>query len=259
MGAKTALLAFADGDLVPAVLGATRCDLAEAEELVRLIHPGYDVTPIGDGTLSDSVYPPDDITYATVLAGAELLCDRRLMFDRPSELPERLLKLGAGRRIVVHGMHSVVDGLSFAVWDDGTLVRSLSLSPDSGIAENIGEPFDFELPYWDGAHPVRLTLYPEDTEPYPLPFHPLELGEEALRALFGFVIEGFHTRDDIDGEAVHLHGFRVDDPSGQEQAARRAAYERVRRAMRPPRQYRMGSDGKLHEYTSPLDDLRTER
>ncbi|TQJ25489.1 hypothetical protein FBZ33_5842 [Micromonospora sp. A202] len=40
-------------------------------------------------------------------------------------------------------MHSVVDWLSFAVWENGVLIRSLSLSPDGGIQENIGKPYDF--------------------------------------------------------------------------------------------------------------------
>jgi hypothetical protein len=39
MGAKTAMLAFTDGDLRPALLGATRGDPAEAAELVREVHP----------------------------------------------------------------------------------------------------------------------------------------------------------------------------------------------------------------------------
>ncbi|MFI5490675.1 DUF6928 family protein [Micromonospora echinaurantiaca] len=60
--------------------------------------------------------------------------------------------------------------------------------------------------------------------PYPLPFHPLELGEEALHSLFGFIVEGRPKPDDIDTEAVHLHGFRVTDPSGREQTAREALY-----------------------------------
>ncbi|GAA0904335.1 DUF6928 family protein [Virgisporangium aurantiacum] len=213
MGAKTALLAFTDGDLCPALLGATRCDQAEAEELVREVHPGYDVTPIGDGTLLHNTDPPDDITYATVLAGAELLCDGRLVLDRPSHLPEHLRTAGAGRRIIMHGMHSVADWLCFAVWEDGTLVRSLSLSPDSGIIENIGEPFVFERPYWAGEHPVEPEHGWPDEEPYPLPFHPLELGEDALRGLFGFIIEGHPRPDDVDAEATHVHGFRVTDPS----------------------------------------------
>jgi hypothetical protein len=253
MGAKTAMLAFTDGDLRPALRSATRCDLAEAEELVRRVHPGYDVTTIGDGTLFEDTNPPDDITYATVLAGAELLCDGRLVFDRPSQLPEHLRKAGAGRRIIMHGMHSVVDWLCFAVWEDGTLVRSLSLSPDSGIMENIGAPFDFERPYWAGEHPVEPEPGWPDQEPYPLPFHPLELGEDALRALFGFIIEGYPDPNDVDAEAVHLHGFRVTDPTGQEQTAREAAYEEARRTMGPLRMFRIGPDGMRHEIS--LDEL----
>jgi hypothetical protein len=250
MGAKTAMLAFTDGDLRPALRGATRCDPAEAEELVRQVHPGYDVTPIGDGTLFEDTNPPDDITYATVLAGAELLCDGRLVLDRPSELPERLRKAGAGRRIIMHGMHSVVDWLCFAVWDDGTLIRSLSLSPDSGIMENIGEPFDFERPYWAGEHPVEPEPGWPNQEPYPLPFHPLELGEDALRALFGFIIEGHPDPDDIDADAVHLHGFQVTERSGQEQAAREAAIDHAVRMMGPPRRLRLDSDGNWREIPS---------
>ena len=116
MGAKTALLAFVDGDLRPALLGATRAACSEVEEFVRQAHPGYLVEPDDDTTLDGGVYPPDDVTNATVLAGADLTCDRRRVLDRPSELPEHLLAMGAGRRIIMHGMHSVADWLCFAVW-----------------------------------------------------------------------------------------------------------------------------------------------
>lgn len=235
MGAKTALLAFVDGDLRPALLGAMRASLSEVKELVGQVFPGYQVEPEGDATLDD-IYPPDDITNATVLAGAELICDRRLVLDRPSELPPHLLAMGEGRRILMHGMHSVVDWLCFAVWENGRLIRSLSLSPDNGIIENIGEPLAFELPYWAGKHPTEPAW--EDADPYPLPFHPLDLGEEALRALFGFILEGRPDPEDIDPEEVHMHHFRVSDPSGEEQAQRVAAYARVREAMGQRRMYR---------------------
>src|SRR5947209_866440 len=102
MGAKTALLAFTDGDVRPALRGAVRSDSAEVVELVRGLHPSYEVTAIGDGSLGEDAYPPDDTSYATVLAGAELFCDQRLICDRPSQLPDRLLRAGAGRRIIMH-------------------------------------------------------------------------------------------------------------------------------------------------------------
>lgn len=244
MGAKTALLAYTEGDLRPALWGAVRSDPAEVIDLVRDLHPGYEVTPIGDGSLGDYSYPPEDTSYATVLAGAELFCDRRLVCDLPTQLPARLLQAGAVRRIIMHGMHSASDWLCFAVWENGELVRSLSLSPDAGIRENIGEPYDFELPYWAGAHPVE-PMSSED--PYPLPFHPLELGEQALRALFGFVIEGRPDQDDIDPFDIHLHGFRVGDPTGREQAERAAKMKQTLRSMKPPRRYRMMPDGTLRD------------
>ncbi len=89
------------------------------------------------------------------------------------------------------------------------------------------------------SEPVRQTTA--------LPFHPLELGEVALSALFGFVIEGLPDPDSIDAGSVHMHVFRVGDPSGQEQEARKAAHEQAMRDMGPPRMFRMGPDGKMQE------------
>ncbi|WP_406216066.1 DUF6928 family protein [Streptomyces canus] len=50
----------------------------------------------------------------------------------PSRLPEHLVTPSAGGRLVLHAMYSVVDRFAFAVREDGRLLRSLSLSPDSG-------------------------------------------------------------------------------------------------------------------------------
>ncbi|MGI5170020.1 DUF6928 family protein [Spirillospora sp. CA-253888] len=253
MGAKTALLAFAEGDVRSALSRATRSEQARAEALVQRIHPDHAVAAIQEQALEDCVYPPGDTAYAAAPAGVDLVCDRRLALDRPSELPEHLRELGKGRRIVVHSMHSVVDWLAFAVWEDGVLVRSLSLSPDSGIMEDIGEPYEFELPYWAGEHPVVPMPEWPDEGPYPLPFHPLDLGEVALRALFGFVVEGYPDADDIDVSGIVMHGFTVTAPSGLEQAAREAALAEAMRAMGPPRVFRMGPGGVWQERS--IDDL----
>jgi len=44
--------------------------------------------------------------------------------------------------------------------------------------------------------------------PYPLPFHPLELGEEALRACFGYQLEGFVNPDLLDTDRFKLLRFK---------------------------------------------------
>lgn len=106
-------------------------------------------------------------------------------------------------------MHSVVDWFAYAIWQGGVLRRSLSVSPD-GSPEDIGTPLPFEEPFRAGQHPVE----PLDRErPYPLPYHPLEMAEEGLRALFGFVHEGVPQKEDADTEGIALAGFRLEPKS----------------------------------------------
>ncbi|MFF0778147.1 DUF6928 family protein [Streptomyces sp. NPDC003720] len=194
-----------------------------------------------------STWPPPRATCPS-WPGLEIIGDQRVMIDFPSQLPEHLVAASISRRLVMHAMHSVVDWLAFAMWEDGRLVRSLSLSPDSGIIENIGEPLSFELPYWAGDRPADVIPWPdEDEDPYPLPFHPLELGEDALRALCGFVLEGRPEPDDIDADSIRLHGFRLQDPHGIDPAVREAALQRAMEAMGPPRFFSLGPDGSLIE------------
>ncbi|MFC8715968.1 DUF6928 family protein [Kitasatospora sp. NPDC057198] len=250
MGAKTALLAHADGavpDLLRQVAG-TVPDRERTDALVARLYPGWAVEP-GDEprALSWSVYPPEGLSCAGSWPDLDVLCDQRFMVDRPSELPAGLIATAPGRRTVLHAMHSVVDWLAFAVWEDGKLVRSLSLAPDHGVIEDLGDPLPFELPYWAGEHPVE-PWPDDDEEPYPLPFHPLELGEDALRALFGFVIEGRVTSEDLDADRVPLLDYRLGDPDTARQAAAEAAEAAVRAAvarMSRPKSYRIGPDGQL--------------
>ncbi|MFC4041070.1 DUF6928 family protein [Dactylosporangium siamense] len=95
-----------------------------------------------------------------------------------------------------------------------------------------------------GEHPVGST-FPGDG-PYPLPFHPLEVGDAALRGLLGFVLES-RRPDDVDPFGVHLHGFRVADPTGREAAEREARTRQVMRRMRPPQRFRPMPDGQWRE------------
>ncbi|MGO4462392.1 hypothetical protein AB4039_34655 [Streptomyces sp. M-16] len=242
MGAKTGLLVYGDGDIPAALRQVTLAGIAETTELVGRLYPGWDTEAAEGEILTEGTYPAPGLTYAASFPETDVVCDRRLMIDRPSQLPEHLIAASAGRRMVLHAMHSVVDGLAFAVWEDGRLVRSLSLSPDSGVIEDIGEPFPFEGPYWSGDHPVKPDPDGEGGAPYPLPFHPLELGEEALRAFFGFVLEGRPAPDDIDPDGLRLHGFRLTDPAGPDPAQRQADLERAAQRMRGTT-WQVGPDG----------------
>ncbi|MGA7400959.1 MAG: hypothetical protein WBW38_13115 [Candidatus Sulfotelmatobacter sp.] len=118
---------------------------------------------------------------------------REFGIDYPSKLPEPFISARDSRTVYLHAMHSVVDWFAFGKWIDGNLVRSLRLSPDDGILEDIGERLPFEEPFWSGKNPVTI----DDGDEYPLPFHPLELGEAALREFFGCRMRNAITGDTI--------------------------------------------------------------
>jgi hypothetical protein len=157
LGAKTGLLVYADGDVSVRLKGVGTADLEQTSAMMLRLYPGWTVEPAAVGSnLREGVYPPDGRAHAASWPGVELLCDRRVMVDRPSQLPDELVAASAGRRMVLHAMHSVVDWLAFGVWEDGRLIRSLSLSPDSGIVEDIGEP----LPRSGKAHSATVGRPP---------------------------------------------------------------------------------------------------
>jgi hypothetical protein len=232
LGAKTALLAYAGTDPVGALRCAGEFDPAATRALVAATHPAWAGEASSDGSLSGHCYPPEGTVYAGSFPGIDILCDRDVMDYLPSEFPARYLDAAAGRRVILHAMHSVTDVFEYAIWENGSLVRSLCLSPDDGVVEDIGDRLPFEAPYWAGEHPAG--------DRYPLPFHPLEFGGEALRALFGFILEGRRQPADIDAESVRLAGFQVPpaNPVTKEMLA-----EFMRTHNRTT--YQMGPDGKL--------------
>ncbi|MBU2670159.1 hypothetical protein KOI35_42325 [Actinoplanes bogorensis] len=208
MGAKTALLMYVEGDVAQALRDAVELDRPATEALVARLLPGAELVAVEDGTLGSNINPRDGLLYAGVFRGLTIICAAELGEIRPADLRPGWLAEGAGRRVILHSMHSVSDFLAFAVWRaDGTQERALSLNPDDGIVEDHGDRLPFEQPYWAGQHPVD-----DDDEPYPLPFHPLELGEDALAALCGFVIEGWPPEDMPDLYRVPLAGFRPGGP-----------------------------------------------
>lgn len=190
MGAKTWMLVYSNGNPGEVLAAKPLLDREATAALAQKLFPAERLDPLEDG---DLLYtnPPDGELRVGSFPGAAIVAAKEFAIDRPSELPPHFLDPSLGNTVHLHAMHSVVDWFAFAIWRDGVLQRSLSVSPDSGVIEDIGTRLPFELPYWDGRHPA---IDPDDLEesedPYPLPFHPLELGEAALLEFFGYQIEG---------------------------------------------------------------------
>jgi len=206
MGAKTWMLVYADGPVAARLRAHPPLDRPASEALARRLFPKAPLTPLEDGDLSFT-NPPDHEVLVGVFPGVTILAAAEFGLDSPSTLPSRFVEESRGRTLYLHAMHSVVDWFAYAVWRDGTLERSLSLSPDSGMIENIGPRLPFEEPYWNGGHPAVDPSEAEEAD-YPFPFHPLELGEAALEALFGYHLEGQIDPSLLEPESIPLARFK---------------------------------------------------
>lgn len=186
MGAKTCLVAQTQGDAREVLANGPELQGAATSSLVSSLFPGDRFAEPRAVDLTHT-YVSDKSVVAGCFPGLRIVVSAEVAIDRPSQLAARFISEQG--ITILHAMHSVVDWMAFAVWRDGVLIRSLSVAPDDGVIEDIGKRLAFETPYWDGEHPV---VDPEsESDSYPLPFHPLELGEEALRHFFGFQLEGF--------------------------------------------------------------------
>lgn len=218
MGAKTWMLVLGHGDIAAQLAARPALDRKATEALAAQLFPGTALTPLPDGSLGWTSPPRHELLAGCLGDGVQrvtVLAHEAFALDRPSQLDPRFLNATGATTVVLHAMHSVVDWFAFAVWQDGRLVRSLSLSPDSGVIEDIGERLPFEQPFWQGQHPVDD---PDDLAagepPYPLPFHPLELGEAALQHCLGYQLEGIVDAKGLDPDAVPLMRFALGGVAG---------------------------------------------
>jgi Family of unknown function (DUF6928) len=199
VGAKTWMLVYANENVGEALRGGPQLDRDATLQLAKNLFPKDRLEPIGDGDLSYTC-PPDDEIHIGCFPGVSILAAKEFGIDYPSRLPLTFLSVGATGAVYLHAMHSVVDWFACAKWINGQLVRSLSLSPDSGILEDIGPKLPFEVPYWSGQHPATDG----DEDDYPFPFHPLELGEAALKAFFDYQLEGSNDPTLLQPESIPL-------------------------------------------------------
>lgn len=199
---------FADGDARQILASQPTLDREEARRIASALFPKEKLEPLADTCLTWTS-PPDDEIHIGCFPRLTIIAAKEFAIDNPSALHARFLSFAGARSVHLHAMHSVVDWFAFAVWRNGKLERSLSLSPDSGIVEDIGQRLSFEVPYWDGAHPAIDPEDMEEGEPaYPFPFHPLELGEAALAEFFGYQLEGYVDSFPVNTETIPLLRFK---------------------------------------------------
>lgn len=198
------MLVYSDMDARVALRGRPVLDRDATLRFARILFPREELAPMGSGDLSFTC-PPDDELHIGCYPGVSIVAATEFGIDCPSQLPEAFVTAGGGGTVCLHAMHSVVDWFAYALWVKGTLLRSLSLSPDSGVLEDFGQRLPFEEPYWSGQHPVPRD---EEEDDYPLPFHPLDLGEAALREFFGYQLEGFLDPTLLEPESVSLMRYR---------------------------------------------------
>jgi hypothetical protein len=207
MGTKTWMLVIADADAKQALLAHPELDRERTTALARSLFPRETLTPLEDVDLYHTA-PEDDILVIGCFPGVSIIAAIEFGLDYPSKLPQRFIDAGGRGAITLHAMHSVVDWFAYAFWENGRLVRALSLSPDNGIIEDIGARLPFEEPYWSGEHPVFDPEDGEDEDAYPFPMHPLELGQAALFDRFGFYFEFLVVAPALEPESISLMQFR---------------------------------------------------
>lgn len=203
MGAKTWMLVYADRNVGETLKDSPHGDRDATLQLAKTLFPKDKLEPIGEGDLSYTC-PPNDEVHIGCFPGVSIIAAKEFGIDHPSKLPKSFISHGRNGTIYLHAMHSVVDWLAYAKWVNGQLVRSLSLAPDSGVLEDVGKRFAFEEPFWAGQHPVTAN----GDEEYPLPFHPLSLGEVALREFFGYQLEGFLEPGILEPESIPLIKYK---------------------------------------------------
>jgi len=204
MGAKTWMLVYSKGNPAEILKNQPVLDQAATSAFAQQLFPSEKLTPAREGDLSFTC-PADDELVVGCFDGLTIIAAKEFGIDFPSKLPAKFIEAYPGHTVYLHAMHSAVDWFAYAIWENGKLQRALSLSPDSGILEDVGSKLPFEEPYWKNERPA---VDPEDEDDdYPLPFHPLEMAEDALLALFGYQLEGFIDPSHLKPQTIPLLHF----------------------------------------------------
>jgi hypothetical protein len=186
MGANAWFAAYFNGDPKEVLKANPKLNRTASREHAEGLLLDVALKEKEDGTL-EFLNPSKREVYVGDYGDLKIIAHEALGVNRLSQVDPRWYSPALGSTAYLHATHSVIDWFAFARWHNGTLVRALSVSPDAGVIEDIGEKLPFETPYWNGAYALEQE---EGEEPYPLLFHPLELAQAALLENLGFQFEG---------------------------------------------------------------------
>lgn len=217
--AKVEILGFAAG-LPRTDLARHRPGSAEAAaSLVQRLFPGRIGAPLPPADVLTASYPEYGRIYAATFGDTGIVCGQDLV--ELVDLPSAAIADPMVRNVFRIQINGVVDSAAVEILSpDGETVRELMLVADAGVIADIGPQLDFEKPFWAGARdPDGAHAAINGAE---MPFDVVDFGEEALRTLFGFVVDPNSRSDDLDPRRIILHGFVIaadsGDPSDMAQA-----------------------------------------
>lgn len=205
MGTNTWMLVYTDGNVSEILQSKPILDRDASIAFAKQLFPSDALFALEDSSLADTG-PRDNTLMVGCFPGLKIVATEEFQIEQPSQLPTRYLQPEFGKTVYLHVMHSVVDWFACAIWNKGSLQRSLSLAPNYGITENIGAPLAFEQAYWAGKHPVADAK--DQKAKYPFSFHPLELAEAALGEFFGYQLEAPGANHLVDPANIPLMHFK---------------------------------------------------
>jgi hypothetical protein len=109
------MLVYANTNVGEVEKGAPQLDRRATLQLASTLFPKEELEPIGDGDLSYTC-PPDDELHIGCFPGISILAAKEFGIDNPSKLPVRFISAGGSGTVYLHAMHSVVDWFAFAQW-----------------------------------------------------------------------------------------------------------------------------------------------
>ena len=113
VGAKTGVLAYADGDIPAALRQVTAAGIVETTDLVERLYPGWSMESAEGEILGEGTYPADGLAYAASFPGVDVVCDRRLHPCRPASRTGR--RRGAAARPVAGGARTACRGTAMVM------------------------------------------------------------------------------------------------------------------------------------------------